>query len=193
MLIDNAATTGGGNPNSQPPEHAATSSADDTSRTGSPQPRRTAAHADPIWATASATRLGAGARRSMSAPVFACRSSPANQSRIGSACAANRDSQPRTVDAGRPAAAVIRRHPQPAARASNAAQITATASTRRPKQNRGNSTCERPQPAGLEQIARRGRIRSTTAVACRTNRSAACPHGASDCVHCGHLSAPERN
>ena len=92
-----------------------------------------------------------------------------------------------------PCAGAIRRHPQPAARASNAAQTTATASTRRPSQNRGNSTCERPQPAGLEQIARRGRIRSTTAVARRTNRSAACPHGASGRVHRGHLSAPERN
>jgi hypothetical protein len=107
--------------------------------------------------------------------------------------AGNRDSQPLTVEAGRPAAAQIRRHPQPAARASSAGQITLTASTRRPRQNRGSSTCERPQPAGLEQIARRGRIRSTTAVACRTNRSAACPHGASGCAHCEHLSAPERN
>ena len=41
----------------------------------------------------------------------------------------------------------IGRHPRPAARASSAAQITATTSTRRPRQNRGNSTCERPQPA----------------------------------------------
>ena len=107
--------------------------------------------------------------------------------------AANRDSQPRTVEAGRPAAAQIRRHPQPAARASSVGQITATASTRRPRQNRGSSTCERPQPAGLEQIARRGRIRSTVAAAWRTNRSAACPHGASGCPHCGHVSPPERN
>lgn len=193
MLIDNAATAGGRVASSQPPEHAATSSADDTSNTAGPAARRTAAHAAPICATASATRLAAGARRSMSAPAFACHSSRANPTRIGSACAANRDSQPRTVEAGRPAAAQIRRHPQPAARASSVGQITATASTRRPRQNRGSSTCERPQPAGLEQIARRGRIRSTVAAAWRTNRSAACPHGASGCPHCGHVSPPERN
>ena len=123
----------------------------------------------------------------------ASRSNRANPARIGSACAANRDSQPRTVEAGRPAAAQIRRHPQPAARASSVAQITATASTRRPRQNRGSSRCEWPQPAGLEQIARRGRIRSTVAAAWRTNRGAACPHRASRCPHCGHLSPPERN
>lgn len=193
MLIDNAATAGGPDPNSQPPEHAATSSAADTSNTAEPATRRTAAHATPIWATASATGLAAGARRSMSAPVLAWRSSRANPTRIDSACTQNRDSQPRTVEAGRPAAAQIRRHPQPAARASSAAQITETASTRRPRQNRGSSTCERPQPAALEQIARRGQIRSTTAVARRTNRGAACPHGANRCPHRGQLSTPERN
>ena len=94
----------------------------------------------------------------MSPPVLTWRSNRANAARIGSACAANRDSQPRTVDAGRLAAVQIARHPRPAARASSAAQITATTSTRRPRQNRGNSTCERPQPP-REQITRRGRIR----------------------------------
>ena len=90
----------------------------------------------------------AGTRRSMSVPEFAlaCRSSRTNPTRIGSACAANRDSYPRTVEAGRSAAAQIRRQPQPAARATNAAQITLTASTRRPRQNRRSSTCERPHP-----------------------------------------------
>ena len=192
MLIDNTATAGGRTPSSQPPEHAAASSAADTSNTARPAARRTAAHAAPICATASQTGLAAGTSRSMSAPAFTWRSNHANPTRIGSACAANRDSQPRTVEAGRRAAAQIRRHPQPAARANSAAQITATASTRRPRQNRGNSTCERPQPASLEQIARRGRIRSTTAAAGRTNRGAAYPHGANRCPHCGHLSPPER-
>jgi hypothetical protein len=125
---------------SQPPEQAATISAADTVNTSAPRARRTAAHAAPTCPTASATASPAGARRSMSAPVLAWRSSRANAARIGSACAANRDSQPRTVDTGRPAAVQIARHPRPAARASSAAQITATTSTRRPRQNRGNST-----------------------------------------------------
>ena len=59
---------------------------------------------------------------------------------------------------GGAAAALTRRQPCPAARASSAAQITATASTRRPSTDRGNSTRERPQPPAPEQIARRGRI-----------------------------------
>lgn len=146
MLIGDPATTGGRAPKSQPPEHAATSSAADTSNTARPPARRTAAHPAPIWAIASATGLAAGASRSMSAPALACRSSRANPARIGSACAANRANHPRTVEAGRSAAAQIRRHPEPAARATSAAQITVTASTRRPSQNRGRSTCERPHP-----------------------------------------------
>jgi hypothetical protein len=44
MLIGTAATAGGRNPNSQPPEHADTSSAADTSNTAAPPARRTAAH-----------------------------------------------------------------------------------------------------------------------------------------------------
>ena len=193
MLIPVAATAGGRIPSSQPPEHAATNSAADTSNTTAPAIRRTAAHAAPIWETASASGLAAGVRRTMSAPVLARCSSRANPTRIGSACSANRDSQPRTVEAGRPAAAQIRRHPQPDARANSAAQITVTGSTRRPRQSRGNSTCERPHPAGLEQIARRGRIRATTVAARRTNRGAACPHGASRPPHFGHINPPERN
>jgi hypothetical protein len=131
----------------------------------------------------------------MSVPelALACRSSHANPTRIGSACAANRDSQPRTVEAGRPAAAQIRRHPQPVAQASSAGQITDTGSTRRPRQNRGSSTCERPQPPAPEQIARRGRIRRTDSAASRTNRGAACPHGASRPPQYGHASSPDTN
>ena len=193
MLIDNAATVGGRDPSSQPPEHTATISAADTVNTATPAVRRTAAHAAPICATASAAGLPAGISRSKSIPVLASRSSRANPTRIGSACAANRDSQPRTVEAGRPAAALTRRQPCPAARASSAAQITATASTRRPSTNRGNSTCERPQPPAPEQIARRGRIRRSEPAASRTNRAAACPHGASRSPHPGQASSPEIN
>ena len=129
----------------------------------------------------------------MSAPTPASRSSRANPTRIGSACAENRASHPRTVEAGRPAAAQIRRHPQPVAQANNADQITDTASTRRPRQNRGNSTCERPHPPAREQIPRRGRIRRTDPAPSRTNRGAACPHGANATPHRGHASSPERN
>lgn len=101
------------------------------------------------------------------------RSSRAKPDLIGWACVANRDSQPRTVDAARPAAAVIHRHPRPAARAINAAHTTTATSTRRPSRNRGNSTCVRPQPTGPEQIARRSRTRRTSPVTSRTNRNAA--------------------
>jgi hypothetical protein len=190
MLID---TPRGLLDKSQPPEHAATICAADTPNTPAPTARRTAAHPAPIWATASAVGEPAGARRSMSAPTPASRSSLANPTRIGSACAANRDSQPRTVDAGRPDAAQIRRQPTPSAQLTNAAQITSTTSTRRPRQNRGNNTWVRPHPPFREQIARRGRIRRTDSPASRTNRSAACPHGASPTPHHEHASSPERN
>jgi hypothetical protein len=86
---------------------------------------------------------------------------------------------------------VIERHPRPQARANTAAQITATTSTRRPKQNRGNSTWERPQPAAFEHSARRGRILWTSPAVTRTNRAAACPHGASRRPHAGHASSPD--
>jgi hypothetical protein len=195
MLIDKPPIVGGREPSSQPPEHAATISAVDTSNTPAPARRRAAAHPAPICATASGTGCPAGTSRSMPVPQLALarRSSHANPTRIGSACAANRTSQPRTVEAGRPAAAQIRRHPQPLAQASNADQITDTASTRRPRQNRGSSTCERPHPPAREQIPRRGRIRRTDSAASRTNRGAACPHGANPTPHCGHASSPERN
>lgn len=193
MLIGDAATAGGRDPSSQPPEHAATNSAADTSNTAAPRVRRTVAHPAPIWATASAVGLPAGDNRSMSAPTPASRSSRANPTRIGSACAQNRDSHPRTVEAGRPAAAQTRRQPQPAARLTSAAQITATTSTRLPRQNRGNSTCVRPHPPAREQIARRGRIRSTVPAAWRTNRGAAYPHGASRDPQSGHANSPETN
>ena len=78
---------------------------------------------------------------------------PATRTPPGSARRARRTAtaSPRTVEAGHPAAAVILRQPCPAAR-SSAAQITATTSTRRPRQNRGNSTCVRPHPPAREQI-----------------------------------------
>jgi len=173
VLIHNLPATGGPDPSNQPPEQAAAISATDTLNTAGPHARRTAAHAAPIWATASANRSPAGNSRSTSPPPLTRRSSNAKAARTGSACAANRPNQPRTVEAGRPAAAVTRRHPHPITRASNAAQITATASTRRPNTNRGSSTCERPHPPAPEQIPRRGRIRRTNPAADRTNRNAA--------------------
>lgn len=118
----------------------------DTARAAPPHRRRTAATAAPICATASPTTEPVGVNRSRSPPPAARRSTQAKVTRIDSACAAYRSSQPRTVEAGRPAALVIVRHPCPAERASDAAEITPTTSTRRPRQNRGNSTCERPQP-----------------------------------------------
>jgi hypothetical protein len=183
---------GGRDPSSQPPEHAATICAVDTSNTPAPATRCTAAHPAPICATASATGCPAGTSRSMSVPqlALACRSNRANPTRIGSACAANRDNQPRTVEAGRPAAAQIRRHPQPVAQPSSADQITDTGSTRRPRQNRGNSTCERPHPPAPEQIPRRGRIRRTDSAPSRTNRGAVCPHGANRPPQAGQVSSP---
>lgn len=193
MLIYKPPINGGRDPRSQPPEHAATICAADTLNTGGPPARRTAAHPAPIWATASATGEPAGLNRSMSVPIPASRSNRANPTRIGSACAANRASHPRTVEAGRPAAAQIRRHPQPAAQLTSAAQITNTGSTRLPRQNRGNSTCERPHPPSCEQIARRGRIRRTDSAASRTNRGAAYPHGANRPPQYGHVNPPDTN
>jgi hypothetical protein len=193
MLISTAATAGGRRPKSQPPEHAATTCATDTPNTPAPTARRTAAHPAPIWATASATGEPAGDNRSMSAPTPASCSSLANPTRIDSACTENRDSQPRTVEAGRPAASQIRRQPTPAARLTNAAQIASTTSTRRPRQNRGSSTCVHPHPPAREQIARRGRIRRTDSSVSRTNRGAPCPHGANRPPHFGHVNPPDTN
>ena len=159
-----------------------------------PRARRTAAHAAPICATASAHAPPAGTSRSRSPPAATPRSSRANPTRICSACAANRPSQPRTVEAGRRTNSVILRQPDPAASARSAVQITDTASTRRPSNDRGNSTCERPHPAAPEQIPRRGRIRPTGptgSAATRTNRGAACPHGASRCPQPGQDTSPE--
>jgi hypothetical protein len=194
VLIHNRPNTGVSDRNNQPPEHAATTSPTDTANTAGPHARRTAATAAPICATASATGLPAGANRSRSPPAFTHRSTSANPTRIGSACAANRDNQPRTVEAGRPTIAVIRRHPHPRARARNADQITPTTSTRRPSTTRGNNTCDRPHPAAPEQIPRRGRIRPTgPSAADRTNRAAAHPHGANRCPQSGHPNPPETN
>jgi hypothetical protein len=118
-------------------------------QSGCDQGGRHFAHAAPICPTASANRLPAGTSRSRSSPVFTRRSSKANAARIGSACAANRDSQPRTVAAGRPAA-VTRRQPHPLARANSAAQITPPHPPAGPVQS--NSTRERPHPTTPEQI-----------------------------------------
>ena len=127
----------------------------------------------------------------MSPPVLAWRSSRANAARIGSACAANRDSQPRTVDAGRPAAA---RSPATPARPRGPAApprsppphppagpgrtgVTARGSGR--SRRRSNRS---PAAAGSAEPAPR---------LTRTNRGAACPHGASRCPHAGHVNAPD--
>lgn len=83
-----------------------------------------------------------------------------------------------------------RRHPQPAARTSSAAQINATGSTRRPRQNRGNKVCERPHPPTSEKVARRGRIRRNDPAASRTNHRAA-GHGANRAPQPGHANSPD--
>ena len=179
-------------PSSQPPEHTATISAADTvnGHTGC------AAHRRARGANLRDRVCSRTARRDQPVQIHAGAREPfqprePHPDRLGMR-GENRDSQPRTVEAGRPAAALTRRQPCPAARAS-AAQITATASTRRPSTNRGNSTCERPRPPAPEQIARRGRIRRSEPAASRTNRAAACPHGASRSPHPGQASSPEIN
>ena len=96
----------------------------DTMPATSGQRRLAALAAAATAATASAAADPAGGRGGGSASrahnhlVNSPRTSPARE--------ANRASQPRTVDTGRPSAAAIFRYPAPAALAASAAQITAT-------------------------------------------------------------------
>lgn len=69
-----------------------------------------------------------------------------NTARTASARPANRRNQPRTVSAGQPRPAAIRRNPTPRAFATNADPITDTVSARRGSATTGNNTCVTPQP-----------------------------------------------
>jgi hypothetical protein len=89
--------------------------------------------------------------------------------RIASAPAANRRSQPRTVSFGTPSRAAIRRCPTPVAFASTAAPITDTSSRRRDNATSRRSTCV---PAHPRHLARRG-TSTTVREAHRNTRSRA--------------------
>ena len=155
-------------------------------RHGSPGPNRNthARAATAIASNASATPLPAGSTgpssgSSATAHRVKC-------ARICSARSTNRRSQPRTVSAGTPNRAAIRRYPSPATLASIAAPITATSSWRRDNATSGSSTCVPAQP---RHRARRGRNnRSPTEQ--RNTRSRACPHGPNTPRHDGHAKPP---
>ena len=107
-----------------------------------------------------------------------------NTARTVSALPANARSQPRTVDAGRPTCAAIRRCPAPVALARSAAPITSTPSARRSRHDTASSTCVTRH---VLHRARRGRRPPTP----RTARRRACPHGARPPPH-GQNNSPAR-
>lgn len=133
---------------------AATCHADTTTTT--PNRRRTAAAPAPTAATASARGEPAGAAGAGSASN-SC-TSRVNAVQTRSALAAIRESQPRTVETGRPTRAATRRYPHPRARTSNAAPITSAASARRDNTVSGDNTCVRSHETHID---RRGTSRST--------------------------------
>jgi hypothetical protein len=171
--------------NNRPPDTAAAHGHSGTVNTAN-RPA-TAAAAAPIAATASAHTPPAGPGITGSAAT--ARNNTVNHRRTASTRPANRRSQPRTVSAGRPNAAAIRRCPTPAALAASAAPITATASARRSNNPAGSSTCVTPQPAHR---ARRGRTRHTPPEP-RTARARACPQPASTPEHPGQTIRPATN
>lgn len=119
------------------------------------------AHADP--AGPGNTGSGASARHQR-----------VNTTRTASTRPAKRRNQPRTVSAGRPSSAAIRRCPSPAALAASAAPITATVSARRTSTNTGSSTCVARHPVHRD---RRGDIHTEPSRP-RTDRARARPHPA---------------
>ena len=96
---------------------------------------------------------------------------PVNTARTASQRSAKRRSHPRTVSAGRPSDAAIRRNPAPPALASTAVPITTTTSARRKSTVTGNNTCVTPHEVHR---VRRGVNRSTPCSA-RTDRGRARP------------------
>jgi hypothetical protein len=149
-----------------------------------PNRRTAAAAAAPIAPTASANAEPAGATGpSIGSNATAQR---VKCSRIRSAIAPNRRSQPRTVAAGTPRRAAIGRCPDPAAFATNASPMSATASRRRARPSSGSSTCVDPQPV---QRPRRGRNRRVPA-RLRSSRSRAQPHRRRLVAHTGHTRRP---
>ena len=171
---------------SRPPVTAAASSHGDSASAPRPQRRTTAAAAATIAATASPAGEPPGAGSSGSGS--SAHSTPVNADRRASARDANRRSQPRTVEAGRPACSATRRCPSPAAAPASAAPITAAVSARRASTLTGSNTCVHPHPAHL---ARRGRSQHRPAPASRTSRRRACPHPRSRPPHPGHPSRPD--
>ena len=138
MLIN---LVGGVGASSRPCVNAAATCHADTTTTDIPNRRRTAAAPAPTAATASASNEPAGAAGAGSASN-SC-TNRVNAVNTRPALTAIRESQPRTVDTGRPTRAATRRYPHPHARTSNAAPITSTASARRDNIVNGDNTCVR--------------------------------------------------
>lgn len=107
-------------------------------------------------------------------------------SRSGTAIVANRRSQPRTVETGRPRANAIFRWPDPLAAEVNAIPITAAASRRRTNVSSGIRTWVTPHD---EQIDRRNRRRSLPTRR-RISLAMPCPHGRSPNPQVGQASRP---
>lgn len=189
MLHTDPRTTGGHpGDNNRPPLAAAATSQPVTAPTR-PDPEnrcRVAVSNAPTAATASAIPDPAGPGGATSTPV--AMANPVKNTRAASARAANRRNHSRTVPGGTPNNTATDRCPNPrAAFAANAAPITATEYARRSRQNTGNNTCVARHPAHRD---RRGRTRSPPPSP-RTDRTRACPHGASRPPHRGHPSAPD--
>lgn len=171
--------------NNRPPEIADTHSHGGTPST--PNRPTAAATAAPTAANASAHTPPAGPGITGSGAT--ARSNTVNSRRTASTRPPNRRNQPRTVSAGRPNPAAIRRYPTPLALADSAAPITTTASARRNSSPAGSSTCVTPQPLHR---ARRGRVGSTPSSP-RTRRTRACPHPANTPEQPGQTSRPATN
>jgi len=166
---------GGAGASSRPCVNAAATCHADTTTTTTPNRRRTAAAPAPTAATASARGEPAGAAGAGSASS-SC-TSRVNAAKTHSALAAIRESQPRTVETGRPTRAATRRYPHPRARTSNAAPITSTASARRDNTVNADNTCVRLHRSHID---RRGTNRSTGLTEYGSDRSVrgrARPHG----------------
>ncbi len=139
MLIE------GGQPgaSNRPPETVTATSHGDT--VDIPNRLAAATAAASITATASAHPPPAGP--GITASTANARNHTVNTPRTSSTRPAKRRNQPRTVCAGHPTSAPIRRNPNPPALPTNAAPITAAVSALRNNATTGSSTCVTPHPA----------------------------------------------
>lgn len=132
----------GGHPgdNNRPPLPATATPAAVTAPTGAPGANRDtiAALAAPTAASTSPRLVPVAAGIDTSTPAVTA--TPTNQCRTASARRPITRNQPRTVHAGTPTAAPIRRCPTPAALASRAAQITSAEYALRSNNDTGNNT-----------------------------------------------------